>query len=497
MKRTHLIGLLALGGAIAGMGFGCSSDPVVDDGGEGGMGGMGTSTSSTGMGPGSTTSTGGMGGMAPVDESTSCADAPQMEMVTNNGVTFYRSVGYINPAGDSDYFLLNAQAGEWLQLLTIANEEDDPTLIDTVITLYNEDGSQQLAQVDDAFPRLTTDSEMFYRVETAGTYCLKVEEFSDWAGQTPEGGPNFFYNAISLPIVFADFDEFNEDTEPNDTLAAPQANLTYLVSQMSGLNFTQLAGVFDADTDVDVWQYDAPNITIDPGNIYSMELSFTPSGIDGFGGTTSPGIINIYDAADTTTALARLDVANGSEGFSAVPIVPGGSYLIEVEREAAGAAGSNPFYFMKMGAQLFLNQVEADDTLNNTSAGAESITPSPMTTSHFLYGDLPAGDEDWWIVPNVAAGQNIIVSCSAQRNGAGVGDLTVEYFSTTPGGAAVQTDTETAMQDILWADQIPGASQGEITGTAAGDHYFRMSSTTDIPGVSSRTYLCGIAVVMP
>jgi hypothetical protein len=203
MRNSHLFGLLVVGASIAGISGGCSSDtdPETNNG-----GGGTTSSSSTTSGTTTTTPTssgGGEGGGTSVDESTSCADAVAMEELQNSlGGDFYEGTAVINPAGDDDFFTFTAEAGQWLQLSTDANPDDDPAMIDPVVTLYNADGSTQLAEADDQTPRVTVDSELFYRVETAGTYCVRVQEFSDWNGDTPEGDPSYSFRLIMLPIDF-------------------------------------------------------------------------------------------------------------------------------------------------------------------------------------------------------------------------------------------------------------------------------------------------------
>jgi Bacterial pre-peptidase C-terminal domain len=500
MKRIHLASVLVLSGAVAGLVAGCGSDGT----GTGGAGGTGGSVTDGGAGPGpgpgpgpgggGTGGTGGNGGMGAggPDTNNSCAEADVMEELMNQaGGTFFEGMGVIDPAQDGDYYKFTANAGDWIWLATDANPDDIPEMIDTVITLYNEDGSTQLAQVDDAFPRVSTDSELFFRATETGTYCLKVEEFSDWAGQTPEGDPTFGFRVLAIPVDFALYEQFSEDTEVNNTLAAPQTGLSYTVS-MTNTNFTQLAGVFDDDADVDVYAFEAGTGAL------AMALDFTPGGTDGFGSTQEPGVINLYDPADLNNALARLDVANGSDGFSSVPIPAGGTVLIEVQKPA-GAAGANPFYFLKTFGVSAVNEQETDDTANNASAGAgqAAATPNGDTTSYFIGGTLPAGDSDWWQIPNVASGQDITVVCSAQRAGSGVGDFTVDYYGTNAGGASVQNETENATANILWSNLSPDASQPAITNATAGTHFIRLQSTMDIAGVTSRFYLCGVHVATP
>jgi hypothetical protein len=98
----------------------------------------------------------------------------------------------ISPARDEDYYSFEGTAGDWIQIVTIANPEDDPALIDTVITLFDA-SMTQIAENDDSVPRINTDSEIITRLPATGTYYIQVQEFSTWMMETPEGGSTFTY----------------------------------------------------------------------------------------------------------------------------------------------------------------------------------------------------------------------------------------------------------------------------------------------------------------
>ncbi len=501
MRTSHLLGLLVVGTAIAGISGGCSSDTDPETS----TGGGGTSSSST-TSSGTTTTTptssgGGEGGSTSVDESTSCADAVAMEELENTlGGAFYEGTAIINPAGDEDFFTFTAEAGQWIQLSTDANPDDDTGMIDTVVTLYNADGSSQLAEADDQTPRISTDSELFFRVETAGTYCARVMEFSEWYGDTPEGDPSYSYRLIMLPIDFDLYDYHNEDSDAttagsNDTVGTAQDSLSVNTGDTS-MVFTQLAGMLDPGDDVDVFEI------IPPSNTLGLNTNFGPSGIDGYGSTTGPGILNVL-MADGVTVLAQLDYQNGSDGFSQVPVTAGLTYYVWVERPGT-TMGANDFYFMKYSTSDQLNTQETTGPeVNETHANADTDTnpqtdPNTGTVSHFLGGNMPINDVDFWSFADVTAGDQIAVACSSQRAGSGVGDFTVDWFeqaSDIPGTVA-QTDLETATQDIYWGTGA-NPSKGPVTATVTGTHYMRISATTDISGVTSRHYLCGVHVMAP
>ncbi len=500
MRITHLFGLLVVGSAVAGISGGCSSDSDTETGG-GGSGASTSSSSTTGSGTTTTTPTssgGGEGGGTAEDESTSCADAVAMEELENSlGGTFYEGTAILNPAGDEDFFTFTAEAGQWIQISTDGNPDDDPAMIDPVVTLYNADGSTQLAEADDQTPRLTTDSELFYRVPEAGTYCARVMEFSEWNGDTPEGDPSYSYRLITLPVDFDIYDHYNEDSDAttaasNDDIANAQTGLSMNVGD-TGMEFTQLAGMLEPGDDVDVFEFTAPTATL------AIGTTFGPSGTDGYGSTKGPGLLQIRES-DGTTVLAQLDYQNGSDGFSSVPVTAGNTYYVWVERPDT-TVGTNDFYFMKYSTADVVNHQESTPDTTNDVYGTADSDPSPQTDpntgtiSHFIGGNMPVGDTDWWSFGTVPAGNQVAIACSSQRAGSGVGDFTIEYYE-DPTGQPVESEQESATADIYWGTGA-NPSKGPITAATTGTHYLKITATTEIAGVTSRHYLCGVHIMSP
>ena len=208
-----------------------------------------------------------------------CATAVALEELTNVlGGTFYEGNGVFDPAGAANYFTFDALAGDWFELST---QEATATadIADTVITLYTGDGATVLAENDDAFPRINTDSELFHRFASSGTFCVKVEEWSTWAGDPAEGGPTFDYRIIAVPLDFAIYDFYSDDSEPNDDAASADPLSWSGTGARAGVT---IAGFFDGDGDQDVFIADAPVGAL------SFSFDFTPGG----------GIDNAYGASD-------------------------------------------------------------------------------------------------------------------------------------------------------------------------------------------------------
>src|SRR5687767_3829216 len=63
------------------------------------------------------------------------------------------TAGVLNPPGDDDWYTFEGMADQWVQILTTANMDDDPEMVDTVLTLYDSTMTQ-IAENDDRVPRV-------------------------------------------------------------------------------------------------------------------------------------------------------------------------------------------------------------------------------------------------------------------------------------------------------------------------------------------------------
>ena len=417
------------------------------------------------------------------DVSTSCADAVPLQQKDNSlGGIFFDYDAVIGAPGDIDYFTFQATAGDWIR---VKGDTESGSEVNTVVTLYNADGSIQVAENNNPVGSSSDDGELAYRVIETGTYCLEVQDRSTWLGNDPAGGPGYAYRALMVPIDYVPYDYYNFDTEPNDSTTASQTGLSFSTNNDLQIS-TAIAGLFDDASDIDVYEWTAPTGAL------AFSLYFTPPGSDGYGSTQDPGIIRVYEA-DGSTVLAELDVQKGADRFSSVPVTAGNTYYIEVNAPVAFSPGANDFYYLIFNTTLSLNQQEADDTTNNTSAGAEVAPPQAdgTTMRHYVGGTLTAGDDDWWHF-QAPTGADIVLACSSWRAGSGVRDATFTIHD-DPGAAHLQTETETEDADIYWSSNS-SASMGAVPATTTGTHYLRISATTLDASVTSSHYLCGIHV---
>ncbi len=391
--------------------------------------------------------------------------------------------GVIDPAGDVDYFAIDVVAGEWI-FVDVSTNELNPERLDSVLTVYSGDGTQQLARNDDAILLGGTDSQLIHRVEQTGTVCLGVEDWTTVFGITPEGGPDFTYTLGATRLSFDD-PGLNLDVGGNDSTAMPQTPLSYVPAFSGPLEHSAyIAGDFSSVSDVDVYEI----VTPDPA--LRMEVLFHPSGDEGNGGTTPLGIVEILDSTGSTI-IGRLDATNGADGLS-LPANASSTYLLRVDSPPQ-ALGSNPFYVLHFLPFAGENQQEANEPDNGAAVSAEAASPikGPSQISHFIGGTLDASDVDWWSF-QAGAGHTISVFCASQRNGSGVLDLTVALYG-NPVSPPLQQAVETPFADLAWSS-LPGSTMPPVQASFAGIHYLQLSASAFSPEVADRHYQCGIHV---
>ena len=407
------------------------------------------------------------------DEGSSCADA--LSLSPSPDYPGMWAVGVLNPAGDRDYFRIDATEGQWLALFTTANSGADPTKINTVLTVWNETGGTQLAQNDDALDSAGSDSELFFHVPSAGTYCLEVRDQSDFLGQAPRGGPSFFYEVGALPIDFAAMHGFVLDSDPaaaNDDLGHAQAVIPSMDELM------HLGGMLNSASDVDVYDIQLPAGTPD------VMLYVPADGPSGSGSTLSAVSLSLLNA-DGSAVLGELRGPFPAPELLYVPLAAGvARTYLRVERPTP-SIGSNDFYFGKLYPTLIRNyDSEQDDPGNNLPSGAEQAkqkaptAPDGVWTVANVMGTLAAGDVDYWSFSG-EAGQSLSLLCGAWAYGSGLRNMNVTVSSQANPGLALGAATESAQATIFWSPDYPlVGTMPVVTLPATGVYYLRVDLST-------------------
>ncbi|HEY3358989.1 MAG TPA: PPC domain-containing protein [Polyangia bacterium] len=415
----------------------------------------------------------------------SFANAAAITLNDTNGKS-----GSISPAGTVNYYKFEGTAGTWMFLYTDANPNDDPTMVDTVIQLF--DSSQtMIAENDDAVPRVNTDSEIMIKLPSTGTYYVTVQEFSTWAGDPPKGGPTFIYKLFAIqpdavPGVV-------EETEPNDTVGAATP-MTYLSSATATAKGAFILGSFASGTDVDIYKFTVPAIPDGGvGTMWNVSFDIMPAGVNGYGATNPVGEAYITDATGATT-IAKIDNSITKAPFELQPPLAAGDYLLYVKHPAA-AAGANDFYVIKHNMFAQDNPVEAEGTatgVNDTLATAQALTLAATGTGSnaaFILASLPAGDAADYFKINVANATDVIsLVCGAARNGSGMTGLNVSVHKADDTVVTGGTATEVLTDDLRINNLAVGA---------AGDYYIKLTPGTQAAGVTSSFVRCGFYVSPP
>ena len=113
---------------------------------------------------------------------------------------------------DVDYYVITVgSAGDKLIAETLADRAGSP--LDTVVTLYDTDGTSQLAQNHDFNGAVSTDSRLEYTFSSSGTYYVSVEDFfgfgegiDHWYEMTIVVGDPSYTNCTSVDVPEAQCD---------------------------------------------------------------------------------------------------------------------------------------------------------------------------------------------------------------------------------------------------------------------------------------------------
>jgi hypothetical protein len=472
----------------------------------GGTGGTGGATGGTGGATGGTGgATGGTGGAG--DDDNDCDHATDIS-TTGTGE------GEINPPDESDFYSFPFTEGDWVILratTTTPNNEDPDTfdykdVLDTTITIYDA-ADNIVASMDDAFPRVNTNTELVWRVPATATYCIEVADWAAWAGETRPDPPTGLHFEYEFGLY--DGDSMTEggtvDSEPNDDQEDAQlqsfAEFEDASGNPLGIFSSQTMGTLASSTDVDVFSFTMPAGTV----MLSVEDFTTPNGpggagVSGNGSTLDLGPIAISNA-DGTSILARLDASKGSSDMS-VPLETGVSYLLWVNRAPGTTAGANDFYNLSSFLWNEDNPREVETTAgaNDVFGDAETIaltvsTTDPKLKSGYLLGFIDGADVDYFGF-TATAGDTVSLACGAIRSGSGL--LAPEFAIHSPTDAELQTETEVDTKDVLWSDEaLSGPSMDAVAITATGTHYVRVTAAGQSTEVAGNYYRCGVHVISP
>jgi cysteine-rich repeat protein len=379
-----------------------------------------------------------------------------------------RSEGVINPAGDVDYYAFEGEEGAWMSISTEANQQDDPSKVDTAITLYDAAGNQ-VADNDDAVPRRNTDSEILIKLPATGTYYVKVQEFSTWTQQdmADEGSPDYTYELTAFPLNI-EAEIVTEDSE------ATEEGVAVLGTTDTGFGLGM--GTFTATDEEDHFEITIPEA--EEGGNRNVTFQLMPAGTDGYGSSANTVDMWVMNKADNSI-VGRVSAAVGQDGEISPSLAPG-DYRLTVA--APESLGDNAFYVFKIFVGSTDNDPELDEAGNNTADGAQALEfqDNNGRRSAFLMSILSEGDVDYYSF-DLRQGETASFACGSRSSGTGVIDLTVAIEDLDGNEQGSWTELPNEMLYVRDA----GITQ-------PGTYLLKISAGSFDPEVTARNVRCGL-----
>lgn len=389
MKRNPLLALLA---AVLGFASGCGGDKSVDDGDAGDSGDSGDAGDSGNSG--STDCTG--DDSCPdwqICESGECIDGDRNDSSDDAESILWEDVftGYINPAGDVDYYTFSAEGGEMIKLSVTTEYEDG----DTVMVLRKPNG--KVVSMADEFATETSvtdvDSVVFAYLSKAGDYVLSIEDDGTWySGGDPVGDPDYAYT-IAL-------EEWNQPAPEPDSFDDPG-----FTSSLAGERLWSSIGVLlETEGDKD---YVALDFDIDGANIYL-------DGDQSMDGSDAVARVRLL-TPDGTVLTDKSDV--GPSHYALYPAAAAGSYVVELSDESGGG-GDDYWLFLHIIARYDDPAFDQESESNDDVAMADELQQTTYENGSGLeydralgMGVLDAADDDDWFSFEAPYDENYVVVC--------------------------------------------------------------------------------------
>jgi hypothetical protein len=443
-----------------------------------------------------------------VDNQTATPGTLQDPMTPN----YYSFTG---TAGDRYLILAGADA------YAVANANlADPTVIDTVVTVYKADGTTLVAQDDDEWPRYDTDSQLFVELPADGTYYFSVEDCNLANGPadcSPAAGITQFGYTVSVIDLTTEMAETVGVATPGTPNAVTN---TQSSSPTTGVwEDSLLDGTFSAAGEVQTISF-APPTTTDvevgarPRAYFWLQPNMTSDG----DGSLANVLVTVKDK--NGVVVAQADQANYANGDTlgngpmqlsfplydtsvltppaAAPSTLGDNYTLVLTNEAGTfTADSDYYFFVHTAGSLDYGQAEAElpgATTNDTGATAEALTiPTGATfdSAFFADGNLATvGDVDWYSIAVPSDNANTVsLICSAGRDGSGLLGFKAELFADAAGTTSVTSLTEVNPAKIdLEKDSVSLAGATKL--------YLKISATGQDATNTGTYYNCAVETSM-
>ncbi len=390
------------------------------------------------------------------------------------------ATGALDPTGDVDFYKFDGVKGQlvYIQVVTSQTTQKkpmDPSIIDTVLTMYGPD-QQPYAFDDDPSGVAVNDSEIWTILPQTGTYWLKVEEcwtfVASQPGSTavcapPQSKSDTQYQlnvgvvspSMSPSIVL---DAETGDSINNTTTAGFEKTpdgLSYYVDI--------LYGFFKNGVDVDPFAMTPPlDVKVTQGRA-TLFVRGLPGGVQGDGSSCDPGVISAL-IPGTSGVLAQSDLATG---LLEVPVTLG-QKIVLMNKHGTGAMGSNDFYVLiaDVGDS---GPIEKADAANNVPSGAEVLTvasgSSASGSTYYIAGDITqkGADVDHFSFAVPSGTWTVTVFCTSSGIGSGVQGFGAALLDANGNALPGATNTEATSPQEVTNFPVPAGTKTLILKTSA------------------------------
>jgi hypothetical protein len=400
--------------------------------------------------------------------------------------------GKLADAATPDFYKFDGKKGD--RIVAFANAQSlvsmtnlqDPSVIDTVLTIYDAN-KKEIAIDDDGWPRNNdTDSILFTQLPADGTYYLKIEDCNAYAADHPSSGIGC---APPDGIMTFDYEVFVGAVKETLGKTSGAAAITYTdVMNNPGVKQGQvLGGSFATAGEKQSFMFAAPSdLKTDPAAHPAAYFYVQPSGVmDGDGSTTDVKIYITDDAAGTNI-IGWADQANFTNGddpnngplqFS-FPLDTTNltkPYYLWVQQGGGTSKPDSDFFFIwhEIGS-IYYGETE-QTAAHGDMASAQTLTvPGMNEGTFFVWGNLStATEQDWYkfTVPamvttssGMGAPDHVYFGCDVERWGSGLKGFNVTLLS-SDGTTAIKSLTET---NPAKSDLITGQLQSNLLAIPAG-----------------------------
>ena len=371
----------------------------------------------------------------------------------------FTAEGVLNPAGDVDWYAVEAEGGEFFRASVVTAEADDG--IDTVLSIYTSAGKRLAWEDEHPGGGISgIDSAVYAYFPEAGTYYLAVEDNGTfYEEEEPVGGPDQAYTLTILDLGGGGLEA--------DSLLEP------------GVEYDSIT--------TNTW-YSIPVLISDAGDVDYASLVLPEAGAPTF---FLAGVHNEESelAPALTVTNAAGDVVNTFAGPTAeapayLPGPVGTRYTVAVGDDNGGFGadywGWMFFILRDVGTG---NQSAAEP--NEDLAGAEVVDLEPHDddtdawVAAYRQGYVDLGDADVFAFTTPSEGY-VTLSLGAQAYGS---QLVARVELLDSSGAVLDAADSSDGVDESMRDRGP---------YPAGDYYLRITSTDPGVGGEGHYYLFGL-----